>query len=347
MRVVLVCLGLVGLSAAATVDIVSPEAAAKAFADEQHEASPGSSNRDAKFLSVFNIVKFNNDMCMASDGNMGVCYLESECMAAGGTPTGKCAKDFGVCCVFVANTCGGTVDKKVSYIESPAYPSGAPTGMCMYDIKKCDAGVCQYKVEFVDHVLSQPAMGDCSNDTLMITNLDPNSQGVVPADLCGDLTGTTIYLKPSDTMDAKMTFNIVSNSAKWRVKITQIACTETNKLAPDYCLTYNTMTSGTINSFNNMMGNGESLNNHCYSHCIKPQEGLCDVQLTATNFDMGTGTDADTIAIGANSFSGSSFGTANSLLWNYTGTYNIPVCFGGANAAMNSGYEISYLMLPC
>ena len=34
-------------------------------------------------------------------------------------------------------------------------------------------------------------MGDCSNDTLMITNLDPNSQGVVPADLCGDLTGTT------------------------------------------------------------------------------------------------------------------------------------------------------------
>ena len=50
-------------------------------------------------LSVFNIVKFNNDMCMASDGNMGVCYLESECMAAGGTPTGKCAKDFGVCCV--------------------------------------------------------------------------------------------------------------------------------------------------------------------------------------------------------------------------------------------------------
>ena len=33
-----------------------------------------------------------------------------------------------------------------------------------------------------------------------------------------------------------------------------------------------------------------------------------------SNFDMGTGTDADTIAIGANSFSGSTFGTANSLL---------------------------------
>ena len=30
-----------------------------------------------------------------------------------------------------------------------------------------------------------------------------------------------VYLKPSDTMDAKMTFNIVSNSAKWRVKVSE------------------------------------------------------------------------------------------------------------------------------
>ena len=47
--------------------------------------------------------------------------------------------------LVVANTCGSTVSKKVSYIESPNYPSAAPTGMCMYSLPKCDAGICSYK----------------------------------------------------------------------------------------------------------------------------------------------------------------------------------------------------------
>jgi len=338
MRTVLVGLSFVAVSLGAKII----ESGAAHFEDPSAETS--TNERDPKFLSVFNIVKFNNDMCAASDGNMGVCYTETECKAAGGVATGKCAQDFGVCCVFVANTCGSTVSKKVSYIESPNYPSAAPTGMCMYSLPKCDAGICSYKVEFIDHVISQPAMGDCTNDTLMITNVDVNSQRQIPSSLCGDLTGHEIYLSVKDTTaDPKITFNIVSGSAKWRIKITQIPCNDP-KNPPMGCLTYNMMTSGTIKSFNNMGGAGESLNDHCYCHCIMPQPGFCDISLSATDFDMGAGTDADNIAFGAQSFSGSALASTN---WNYTGCYNVPVCFGGANVAMNSGYEISYLMLPC
>ena len=32
-----------------------------------------------------------------------------------------------------------------AYIESPAYPAAAATGMCSYTIKKCDSNVCQYR----------------------------------------------------------------------------------------------------------------------------------------------------------------------------------------------------------
>ena len=44
-----------------------------------------------------------------------------------------------------AKTCGATLNKQVTYIESPNYPALAPAGMCMFNVAKCDSGVCQYK----------------------------------------------------------------------------------------------------------------------------------------------------------------------------------------------------------
>ena len=51
-------------------------------------------------LSVFNIVKFNNDVCTAASGGstFGTCYTASECTTLGGTSDGTCASSFGVCC---------------------------------------------------------------------------------------------------------------------------------------------------------------------------------------------------------------------------------------------------------
>merc|ERR1712012_914481 len=62
------------------------------------------SERNEKFLSVFNIVKFPNDACDAGSKN-GTCYTKDECDTLGGTNDGSCASGYGVCCTFTLN-CG-------------------------------------------------------------------------------------------------------------------------------------------------------------------------------------------------------------------------------------------------
>jgi len=284
-------------------------------------------------------------MCAASDGSMGVCFTEAECAAKGGVATGSCAQTYGVCCTFKANTCGSTVSQLISYVESPNYPNPSPTGMCMFNIGKCDTGVCQYKILFEDVMLSAPAQGDCSNDTITISNIDAVSASTVPMNLCGTLSGQEIYVTVNDTtVDPKITFNIASNAAKYRIKIEQLQCSNTDALAPPGCLTYATGTAGTISSFNNQGGAGELLNNQKFSHCIKYQNGYCDVAFTSSDFDLGSD---DMLAIGTQSLTGSTFGSGGSLLLNFTGPYVFPTMSGVDGTAMNSGYTLNYLLLPC
>ena len=141
-------------------------------------AEPGSS-RDERFLSVFQIVKFKNGDCPASDENRGVCFTEAECSSKGGVASGSCASGFGVCCVFTLSECGGMVTENNTYVQSADYPAAAPAGMCMYDLNKCDSNICQ-------------------NDTMMVTGMDAVSVKVVPSTLCGTLTGQHMILSVKD-----------------------------------------------------------------------------------------------------------------------------------------------------
>ena len=70
--------------------------------------------RGGKTLSVFNVVKFPNDACGASNGFNGTCYTSSECSSLGGTASGTCASSFGVCCVF-SIACGGSNGRAFSF----------------------------------------------------------------------------------------------------------------------------------------------------------------------------------------------------------------------------------------
>ena len=74
------------------------------------------------------------------------------------------------------------------------------------------------------------------------------------------------------------------------------------------------------------------------------QDGYCDVALTSNTFDMGTG---DNLSFGNNLQSGTTFGDSGSLTWNFTGPYVATACSDSDNTAMNAGYDISYLLLPC
>ena len=48
-----------------------------------------------------------------------------------------------------------------------------------------------FRLHFEDVMLSSPMMGDCTNDTMSISNVDGPSQSTVPPALCGTLTGQT------------------------------------------------------------------------------------------------------------------------------------------------------------
>ena len=52
-------------------------------------ATADAEERDEKFLSIFQIVKFNNDACEAVDGTMGTCYTAAEYTSKGGEERGK------------------------------------------------------------------------------------------------------------------------------------------------------------------------------------------------------------------------------------------------------------------
>jgi len=334
-------------------EIIQNERAAAAFSDDSYDASEkvSANDREEKFLSVFQIVKFKNDACSADDGNTGVCFTEAECSAKGGVASGSCASAFGVCCVFTVKICSDTVTQNNTYIESPNYPAPAPTGMCSYTLNKCDSNICQFRLEFEDVVVSDPAMGDCTNDTIMVSGVDASSMKVVPMSLCGTLTGQHMVVSVKDaTEGAKLIFNIVSGTsmAKWRVKVIQLSCADNDLLAPAGCLTYGTAESGTIQSFNYNGGNGEQINNQKFSHCIKYQDGFCDVALTSTTFDLGASGDAgDSLVFGNSVQSGNMFGSSGSLIWNFTGPYLVQHCSDDMNTDMNAGYSISYLLLPC
>merc|ERR1719499_1099107 len=198
-------------------------------------------------------------------------------------------------------------------------------------------------------MLSGPMMGDCTNDTLMISSID--GANTFPPSLCGDLTGQEAYVtvKAQDG-PSKVVFNIASmaSMSRYKIKVEQIACTDTALLAPPGCLTYDMNLSGTFTSYNYDNGMGEYINNQKFSHCIKYQDGYCDMSMTSSKFDVGTaGDNGDSLTVGNQIFTGSAFGSSGMLTWNFTGPYVIPVTSDAMNAASNMGYEISYLLLPC
>lgn len=50
-------------------------------------------------LSLFTIVKFDNEPCYSSSGDSGICMTSTECYQNRGVPIGSCASSYGVCCL--------------------------------------------------------------------------------------------------------------------------------------------------------------------------------------------------------------------------------------------------------
>jgi len=329
--------------------------------------------RDEKLFSVFQIVKFNNDVCTTTSGGLGTCYTESECTTLGGSKSGNCAAGFGVCCEAKVDSCANTVSvakMNNTVIESAGYPSDIATGtaastcddtastgttrMLTYVIQKSSSDIVQYRLDFDDFVIDSPTAGSCANSTLAISGVDAVTSKVLPTNLCGDLTGHHMYLSVKD-QTGNTTLTITLNSLgtqKWKIRVSQFDSTQTDFLAPRGCLQYYSESTGIIKSMNFMGTTGEALTDHMYTVCIKQRDDMCDVTMTAATFDLGgtsgscTTTD-DKVVLGVDTFCGATFGTSGTYNWAYSGSYMMGVMTGADNTAMKTGFSIAYLLLPC
>jgi hypothetical protein len=193
-------------------------------------------------------------------------------------------------------------------------------------------------------------MGDCTNDTLVITGADPVSMKNLPTNLCGILTGQHLYVSVKEVDEIKITVTLATKGdQKWKIFYSHYDSTQLDYLAPRGCLQYFRQDAGTFSTFNNQAGSGELLNNHMYTTCIAQNDAFCDIALTARNFDLSgsSGMCSDSVVFGLEQQCGSTFGISNQLNWNYTGSYNFPLMSDGDNSAMVAGYEIGFFLLPC
>jgi len=246
---------------------------------------------DARQFSLFSIVTFKNDQCTTAAGLKGVCLTASEC-ASQGSASGNCAASFGVCCFIKVDTCGGTVSRNCTYIESPSYPSDySTTGDCSYSVTRCQDDICQIRLDFTAVSLQQPVSGtstttaDCSDTKLAITGgTSSNSIFSNPPTLCGTLTGQHVYIdsgRASTAATLKFTL-ATSESNSWRIKVTQIECWNPTR-APEGCLQYYYGdTRHNVQSFNwdgtNSCSSGCIFDGQSYTVCYRPEKGMCGMQ---------------------------------------------------------------------
>ena len=161
-------------------------------------------------------------------------------------------------------------------------------------------------------------MGDCDNDTIIITGADAVTMKTMPMKLCGILSGQHIYVSVKEVDSVKLTIMLTSlDQQRWNIYIRQIDSDETEDLAPRGCLQYFKEDIGTLETFNFNSGNGELLNNQMYSMCIKQKDAYCDIALQSSTgeFMLGgsAGACSDAVIFGTNQLCGSTFGTSGQL----------------------------------
>merc|ERR1712004_780369 len=115
-------------------------------------------------ISLFNIVKFKNDPCRSTSTitgaagadatRTGTCMTESECNDKTGVKAGGCAQGFGVCCVFLADTCNAVVSENCTYARTPAMIDG---NRCTFSVTKCQQDICALRLDFVAFATLGPA----------------------------------------------------------------------------------------------------------------------------------------------------------------------------------------------
>merc|ERR1712064_164440 len=258
------------------------------------------STKTGKAISVFNIVKFANDVCNGTDNKYGTCYTEQECEEKGGKASGSCAEGYGVCCTFTVG-CGDTVSENSTYFES----NNAASGACNTKVCRCDKNICQMRLDFTTFQIADPttatttvsltafglqdmggpasnARGRCETDSFSVVVPGGSSPPVI----CGTNTNQHLYIDvPEDC--ALLSFHLAAGSSttrQWNIEVTQFACDYEN-LAPQGCQQYHfgNNGAGSIESFNFNSGAGIHLANQNHMICIRREAAMTKICYESTS----------------------------------------------------------------
>jgi len=263
--------------------------------------------RDGKFLSMFEIVNFENAACDGDTKN-GTCYTSAECEKKGGDDAGSCAEGYGVCCTFKVK-CGETIAENITYFES----TGDEDGACSIKVCPVSDNICQLRLDFSTFSITGPntntgATTDqvlvlngemnagglkstystrCTTDVFTVTNPD----GVAPPAICGVNSGEHMYVDASQSCN-DLSMQLASDGSQmWTITVSQYECGYEN-LAPPGCTQYYWgSNTGVIKTYNYQSGSGTGhhLADQNQVICIRRETGnskICYTTAAAIDFEV-------------------------------------------------------------
>lgn len=264
-----------------------------ATALEKADLEEKSKEKSGKLFSLFSVVTFKNKQCNSASGTTGTganrngtCYTQSECSSHAGTASGACASGFGVCCLFIVDS-SGTITHNNSYIQNPSYPSAyTGTSSFTWTVSKCQKDVCALRFDFETFTTAGPTDSIDATTCVDTFKVTASPSGDVTPVICGENTGSHIYMDIGPDSGAYATINMDwgtntnSISRLWEIKVSQIECWSRAK-PESGCLQYYTGSTGRFTSFN-FQQSSSSYWSHLPSQlqhiCIRAEAGMCCIK---------------------------------------------------------------------
>jgi len=220
--------------------------------------------RNKKIFSFLNLVRFENTVCAGATQN-GTCYLADECEQRGGTASGSCGGDYGVCCVIELSCGGESKDNNTNIMQASKTTFTAEERSCDYKICPVADTIRRIRFDFQTFLLTAPAaataaaagggaanaayigsVGRCLTDSFSITG---------SPEICGNNSGEHMIVD-SDGMTCAVAMFMIGAATgiarSWTIVATQYAAgqEDMSSAGPAGCLQYYTAASGSIKSFN-------------------------------------------------------------------------------------------------
>jgi len=274
-------------------------------------------NRDGKSIGIFNVVKFNNDVCNADNQQMnGTCYTAEECASRDGVASGSCAEGYGVCCIITVS-CGGSTSENCTYLSqaastTPNTDSDDLNQQCSYSICPRTSTVNRIRLDLMMFMIAPPyaatldgnaggaenanrALGQCTGDTFQAGNSPV---------ICGANDGQHMIVDSDGSSCVTALFTFGGGTVNRRYTIHVIQYESTNEMGgPPGCLQFFTGATGMVQTFNwQTATTSVHLASQSYDVCVRKMIGMCvicwapettgDADTTVGSFGVNNGAQA-------------------------------------------------------